>query len=561
MAHQWLTILLCVFLSAGPVSAQPAGRDRLGLAEHRQGELATSGREDSHCLATLPGDFVRNAAIITPITAVRTHMQMAATGTLSTEAPREITDGTVNRLWRTPEMSHFYRYPSPVWPDPRRGPPQFKTLYIDPELVQLEQQLRAINQFERTDVQQYHRLARFGVEQTRVRAKAYLRQVVVDYRIRVMRSGDAFEPGATPEQISNNGAGIHVLDQAGNGIQLRIDQDVPLLGGVIFGRQGSGKTSAAYNILRQITTPFLVLDPKNCWTPRARPLKAKILPVLSLDLRPPPGVRWEDWLFAVMEAVSLATGLQYGLDLLLEASEIALAQREDYMTRVNEDPCLCLRDILGALALCDTARSRRADYKAAATTALHLLIGMGDNPIFSTRGGLPLDRILLGRYIIPCPFLNTFQARFLGLYLFLYMQHVACSLPETMTLRHLTLIDDASKFVGKPDSLFGTKTTHGPWMHTLKVLRSSGYGALFIDQLPDSVLEDIRSLCHLWLVVGSIQGEASQNAVAAAMSLNKEQKQMLGRLQNRQCVFYGPAGHPLYPYPIHGVVPDINSPI
>jgi hypothetical protein len=253
--------------------------------------------------------------------------------------------------------------------------------------------------------------------------------------------------------------------------------------------------------------------------------------------------------------------LQYGLDLLLEASEIALAQRQDYMTRVNEDPGVCLHDVRLALSLTNTGRSRRADYKDAATTVLHLLIGMGNNPLFSNRGGLPLDQILAGRYIMPCPNLNTFQARFLGLYLFLYMQRVACSLPETMTLRHLTLIDDASKFVGKPDSLFGTKTTHGPWMHTLKILRGSGYGVCVVDQLPDSVLEDVRSLLHCWWAVGGIQGEASQNAVAAAMSLGKEQKQMLGRLQNRECVFYGPAGHPLYPYPIRGIVPDINRSI
>jgi hypothetical protein len=130
-----------------------------------------------------------------------------------------------------------------------------------------------------------------------------------------------------------------------------------------------------------------------------------------------------------------------------------------------------------------------------------------------------------------------------------------------MALRHLTVIDDASKFVGKSDSIFGNRPTYGPWMHTLKTLRSSGYGVCVLDQLPDSVLEDIRALLHCWWAVGSIQGEASQNAVAAAMSLNKAQKAMLGRLQNRQCAFYGPTGHPLYPYPLHGFVPDINRPL
>jgi hypothetical protein len=98
-------------------------------------------------------------------------------------------------------------------------------------------------------------------------------------------------------------------------------------------------------------------------------------------------------------------------------------------------------------------------------------------------------------------------------------------------------------------------------MNILKTLRSSGYGAMFIDQLPESILDDIRQLCHSWLLVGSIQGRGNQNAVAAAMSLNDQQRQMLGRLQTRECVFYGPAGHPEYPFPIHGTIPEVKRPL
>ena len=160
---------------------------------------------------------------------------------------------------------------------------------------------------------------------------------------------------------------------------------------------------------------------------------------------------------------------------------------------------------------------------------------------------------------MPCSYLNSVQARFLGLYLFLYMRYSARHC-ETTQLRHLTVIDDASKFLCKSDSAFGSGPKFGPWMHILKTLRSSGYGAIFIDQLPESVLDDVKQLCHFWLVVGSIQGRGNQNEVAAAMSLTPAQKEMLGRLQTRECVCFCPAGTPRHPFPIHGYIPEVPNP-
>jgi len=216
---------------------------------------------------------------------------------------------------------------------------------------------------------------------------------------------------------------------------------------------------------------------------------------------------------------------------------------------------LCLKDIQLALPLCSSQKSKRVDYKASAQTALNLLVGPENNHLFATRSGLPLGEIFNGNYIISCPYLNTFQSRFLGLFLFLYRYHGSRGLPETNQLKNLIVIDDASRFISKTDSIFGSGSRFGAWMHILSVLRSSGTGALFIDQLVEPISNDVKQLSHFWLVVGGIRGKGNQDEIAAAMSLNREQAEMLGRLKTRECICFCPAA---YPYPVHGEIPMVT---
>jgi len=471
-------------------------------------------------------------------------------------------------------LPHFYcSQPYRAWrigpmvePDAPRPSPhdkigsrlsRFKVFRQDPVLLKLEAILRQINRWNNPVVQQHVRLAKVGTEKGRQRAIAHLVSVIEEYKVRKVACENPFMPHATADQINNNGRGVHVLDQANSGFPLNVDWDLFLLDALIFGRQGSGKSSAARNVVKQSSCPLLILDPKNSWRRYAASIRSQVIDLLSLDLNPPPGVSWQDWLFTVMEAAAQVTGVQFGLDLLVEASQIALRQRQQYIETTGKDTSLCLKDVKRCLRLCHSQKGKRANYRTSAETALSLLIGSEKSQLFTTRRGLPLDQVLKGRYVMPCPYLSGVQSQFLGLYLFLYMRHSARD-RETTQLHHLTVIDDASAFLSKPSSTFGPGPRFGPWMHILKVLRSSGYGAIFIDQSAASVLDDIKQLCHFWLVVGSIQGRGNQNEVATAMSLSQAQKEMLGRLQTRECVCFCPAGHPKYPYPIHGVIPEID---
>lgn len=457
-------------------------------------------------------------------------------------------------FWRTiPMVNRDIENPSD--PNPQSRLSRFKTLTVSVELLRIEEKLREYNLWEIPEIQQKYWLANYGTDKTRSNATQELVLILQEYNIKRMQYGDPYMPYAREDQISNNNQGIHILNQANNNIQFRVDQDKLLTGCLILGRQDGGKTYAAYNMLKQTTVPFVLLDPKCCWRQRASLLNATYIDLASFDLSPPPNITWEDWLFTTMEVVAQSTGLQYGLDLLIEASQIALSQRQQYIEKTGEDPSLCLKDIRLALELCNLGNSKRTGYFESSKTALSLLVGSEHNPLFSTRGGISLKELFRGRFIIGCPFLNSYQARFWSLYFFTYRHYQSIGLPETSSLRHLIVIDDASRFVSRPETIFSSGGKFGAWMHVLSVLRSSGTGYIFIDQILEPISDDIKQLTHFWLIVGGLRGDENKRQASSAMSLNKEQCDLFVRLQKRECICFCPAA---YPYPIHGEIPIVT---
>ena len=194
-------------------------------------------------------------------------------------------------------------------------------------------------------------------------------------------------------------------------------------------------------------------------------------------------------------------------------------------------------------------------YLESAKTALSLIVGPDDQHIFAARRGLPLNEIFKGRYFIGFEYANSYQARFLGPYCFTYQRYSVIG-EEINTLKHFILADDAGRLVSQTTSIYGAGGKYGPWMNLLKVLRSSGEGYLFVDQLCAPVLKEIKQLVNSWLAIGSIGNKEELDAIAAAMNLNADQRNMLTKLKERECVFYSPE----IGRSIHGFVPIVNRP-
>jgi len=445
-------------------------------------------------------------------------------------------------------------------PDPRLR--KFKSLRTDVELLNLKSILLKINAFDVPEVQKHFRTAKLGTDKGQERELVWLNEYIQKYKELAMQENDPFMPYATNDQISNSRNGIHICNQVHNNIPLYTSPDAFLLGALLLGRQAGGKSTAAYNILKQISVPFILLDPKCSWIARSSLLNADYIhwDYASFDLRPPPdsNITLDDWLFVVMESLCQVAGLQFALDPLVEAGQIAQRQRLEYIERTGEDTPLCLKDIKIALDLCNSSNYKRKDYITSAKTALSLIVGSDSQSIFATRSGLSLDHLSKGRYIIGCPFLNTFQARYLGVYLLLYKRYACQLLPETTHLRDLIVIDDSSRFLSRVDSIWGSGSKFGAWMHLLSVLRSSGCGTLFIDQLVEPISDDIKQLCNFWLIVGGMRGTNNHREIASAMNLNSSQAEYIGQMKTQECLCYCPT-HINYPHTIHGYIPTINE--
>jgi hypothetical protein len=470
-------------------------------------------------------------------------------------SPRCGTLAQPNLSWRTTPVSNGNYHPPPD--EGIRVPvSRFKTLRLDPLLVGLEAILRQYNMWDDPAVQEQVRLARYGTARGRERALARLAAVIHEYEAGAVTAQDPHTPYATAEQIGNKGAGVHILDQAGNGAPLRASTHAYCLCWLVLGAQGGGKSSAIYYQLSQMDVPFVILDPKGTWEYRSRQLRATVIPPAYIQFDFEFDGNWlQPYLHAVVEGLALSTGLQFGLSVLYEALDIALAQLRRYTEQTGQPGALCVKDLQQALALCDTRNPRRAQYFEAARTALDLLVGRND--LFATRSGLPLSTLFGGRYILPCWHLNTVQCRFLAGFLLNHLYFRSLGQGECQTLKSLLCIDDSSRFISKPDTVFGAGSRTSVYLHLLSILRSSGRGCIFVDQNVESISEDVKGLCNNWLVVGGIHGANNQSQVAAAMGLSREQTTMLGKLQCHEAVCFCPT---TYPRAVHGFIPQVPPP-
>jgi len=432
---------------------------------------------------------------------------------------------------------------------------RFKRFRDDPELLGLQQQLRQINVWDIPVVQQIYFQAKVGTFDGRGKAIIQLKKILEDHKKLNMVLDDAFMPYALAHQINNGGRGIHVLNQAYNLYPYYVDPYTFATIWLVSGPQGGGKSTAVFHVLSQVNVPMLVLDPKNTWRFRAEGLAADVIEpeYLSFDFD------FDEYflpqyLHSIAGGISEATGLQYGIGVVYEAIEIVLRQRQQYIqnTGGSRTP-LCLKDFYLATWLCDNKGSKRSMYIESVRAALKMLLG--ENKLFENRGGLPLDELINGRYILPCQYLSTVQSRFLGWLLLNYIQFKSLGMPETTQLKRLVVIDDASKFVSKPDTVFGAGAKTGVYLHILSTLRSTGTGVIFIDQLVEPIYDDVKQLANNWLVVGGMRGTRNQSEVASAMGLTKKEADTLVRLQQKEAVVFCPR---TYPKAIHGFIPEIK---
>lgn len=446
-------------------------------------------------------------------------------------------------------------------PPSASNPPSSPEPQLDPLAV--EEKLRECNLIYQEPVQRL--LADLHMCRSEKIRDSILRRLqwrIDHYDLESMRKPDPFRPYG-PQCLLQQG-NLHFLTQM-DGVAWRIFVDKLLTGVLIVGPQQAGKSRLIVSLCEQIVRldPSIVitlLDPKDgfrFYTPR---FQAQYLDLssVSLDLCPPAGIPYEDFVFEFMPILADSLGLIYGIDILNGAAEIALAQRQEYAKKTGAETELCLQDIYTAIPLVKgTAGGRRAGYRDAAATALSRVLG--HRGLFRCRAGLPLPWLFSQNAVLNTRSLtDDMQCRVLATY-FLYWKYQSCRFqPEINQLRHLILIDDGSRFVGTAGNQFESASRTSPLAHILATLRSTGTGLCAASQLPALLDPSVLALTRTLVQVGSMVGQDHLKVIKNIMSLNNDQTEALTRLATREAV--GLAAGSAYPRIIHGWVPPVPDP-
>ena len=370
------------------------------------------------------------------------------------------------------------------------------------------------------------------------------------------REPDEFRPRG-PEQLLSQG-NLHLMDQMDE-VPFLIDPDKLITGMLILGPQGSGKSRFIIQLCNEFSrvkpnVKITVIDPKNGFSnlPNFRHLDSD---KISLDFTSSSNVNQNNFIYEFMPTLANVCSLIYGLDFLNQAVDIAHSQLQQYTNQTNEAATLCLQDIYAALLTIKAKNFREIGYHSAAKTALSLILGKQN--LFSCRKGLSLEWLFSENIVINARSLtNEMQCKILLIFLLYWLYQQARNLPETKEIKHVIIIDDATRFIGVANQYDANKRT-SPLGHILAVLRAAGICVIFATQIPSQIDPAALSLSRSMAVVGNINGEENLRVIQSFMSLTPTQKNAILRFQTREMLAFISGSS--WPYPVHGWVPFVED--
>jgi hypothetical protein len=383
-----------------------------------------------------------------------------------------------------------------------------------------------------------------------------LKLILKGNNIHEMRTPDEFRPYC-PASLSRVG-NLHLIDQM-DGLPIFIDHNkfVTCLG--IFGPQGSGKTYEIVDFCAKIrridpNIKITIVDPKGVFSNLASFSHIDLLDA-SFDLMPPDNVSLEVFVYEFMPILAQTTGLIYGLELLNEASDIALHQRWQYIRQTGTETGISLKDILESLKLIKVRSFRRVGYHDAAVTALSLILGRQN--LFTCRNGISLRWLFGQNAVLNARCLtDTMQCRFFATLLLYWLYQQARYSPEINRIKHIIIIDDSTRFVGAVGSQFDGNSKTSILGHLMAVLRSTGVCFVYATQLPSQVDPSVLSLTRNALVIGNINGEDNLRVIQNMMSLTDIQKAAIPRFKTRETLAFI-SGHD-WGRALHGWTSKVN---
>ena len=296
----------------------------------------------------------------------------------------------------------------------------------------------------------------------------------------------------------------------------------------IFGKTGSGKTTLATSILREILKrqkPFLIFDYKRNYRdtlnhPDFQNQDILIFTVGRQNTTPfyfnpkqgPPGVEEHVWIKHLSQIIEKVYLLGPGAnDVFMEAAD------EDTFKEMQER------------VLKQRKRARELLWWASVKRTLNAINYPGLGEMVNHPNPYPIEELLAKKVILELDGLSGSDQAFVIGSLLLWIYHYRMRQPEREVLKHFIIIEEAHH-------LFLKKNIEEDIADTImREIRELGEAVILIDQHPSKISTSaLGNLSTKFVLNLSLNQDVS--AVANAMLLDKDQRRYLSMLTPGQCI-------------------------
>jgi hypothetical protein len=312
----------------------------------------------------------------------------------------------------------------------------------------------------------------------------------------------------------------------------------------IFGSTGTGKTTLAKNILRELIShkiPFIVFDWEKNYRDLIREEKGVRIFTIGADVSPfffnyfklPEGITYQEYVKNVIDIFNKAYVGGAGSDsILLQVFDEAYQENEVPTTRDAQD-------ILSA-EMKKKLRGREMLWKQSSLRMLQFLNYGGIGEVFNTKLSYPIETLLNDYVIFELGALaNKNDKRFFieifTLWYWLYKEHQGI---EDERLKHVLVFEEFHNIVenSQKDDLI---------QKIFRQIRKYGTSLIIIDQTPSLIPNPIFENLYTKITF-SLNHKKNVDAIADAMYMDREERKYIGMLKIGQaiCRLMGRYSHP-----------------
>jgi len=305
----------------------------------------------------------------------------------------------------------------------------------------------------------------------------------------------------------------------------------------IFGRSGAGKTNTVFVIIENFLNrkkPFLIFDWKRNYRDLLAVRKDEILvytvgretvPFAFNPLIPPEGTDPATWLKKLIEIIAhsyyVGEGVMY---LLQEAIDAVYKDFKVYAGNPRKYPTFL--DVLQWLEQ-HPAKGRKAQWMDSAMRGIKSICFGHMGRVVNTAVQPNIASLLEKNVILELDSLTNADKTLIIESLLLWIHHYRLTQPERETFKHAMIIEEAHHILLKRTGSGGGGEAITDTI--LREIRELGEAIVLVDQHPSLI--SIPAMGNTYTTIAmNVKHRSDVNAVAGAMLLDEEEREILGRL-------------------------------